>query len=250
MESKFDIQEEFLDNLFPFHFWLDENLKVVRAGDGILKLHPSILNSPFESEFNFKRPGFDISFSFDSISEYVQQVFILESRSTASLIFRGQFSIVNKHLLFVGSPWLQDVSDLDKFGLLVTDFAIHDPITDMLQVLKVHQIALDDMKEQQRALVKKSKEISDLARFPSENPNPVVRIDLDGRIIYANKACDYLLDQWGCEVNDLYPKEYSNIIHEVIRSNRNAENVHAVGNRHYLFQYSPFLEEGIHKYIW
>ncbi len=31
-------------------------------------------------------------------------------------------------------------------------------------------------------------EIADLARFPSENPNPVLRVLPDGTVLYANEA--------------------------------------------------------------
>ena len=41
-----------------------------------------------------------------------------------------------------------------------------------------------------------------LARFPSENPNPVMRIDKDGRILYANSASDELLNWWECQQGD------------------------------------------------
>ncbi len=32
------------------------------------------------------------------------------------------------------------------------------------------------------------RELADLARFPSENPNPVLRVMPDGRVLYANQA--------------------------------------------------------------
>ncbi len=32
------------------------------------------------------------------------------------------------------------------------------------------------------------RELADLARFPSENPNPVLRVMPDGRVLYANEA--------------------------------------------------------------
>ena len=39
-----------------------------------------------------------------------------------------------------------------------------------------------------------------LARFPSDNPNPVVQIDRDCQILYANTASLALLAQWECSV--------------------------------------------------
>lgn len=40
-------------------------------------------------------------------------------------------------------------------------------------------------------------EIADLARFPSENPNPVLRIARDGTVLYSNRPSVRLLDAWG-----------------------------------------------------
>ncbi len=43
-------------------------------------------------------------------------------------------------------------------------------------------------------------EMGRLAKFPNENPNPVLRISSDGMLIYANQASSTLLETWGCSV--------------------------------------------------
>jgi PAS domain S-box-containing protein len=50
---------------------------------------------------------------------------------------------------------------------------------------------------------KAEEEIKDLARFPNENPNPVMRFSRDGELLYANKASDSILKKY-----ELQPKEY------------------------------------------
>ena len=47
-----------------------------------------------------------------------------------------------------------------------------------------------------------------LARFPSENPNPVLRVSCDGRILYVNSPCGPLLELWGVSVDDYLPDEW------------------------------------------
>ena len=44
-------------------------------------------------------------------------------------------------------------------------------------------------------LRKIKKEIEDLAKFPSENPNPVVRVMMDGQVLYANEAARFMLSR-------------------------------------------------------
>ena len=41
--------------------------------------------------------------------------------------------------------------------------------------------------------------IKGLAKFPEENPTPVMRIFKDGKILYNNKASMVLLDSWGSQ---------------------------------------------------
>jgi PAS domain S-box-containing protein len=40
-----------------------------------------------------------------------------------------------------------------------------------------------------------------LAKFPSENPNPVLRISKDNAVLYSNQAAEPILAAWGCEEN-------------------------------------------------
>ncbi len=51
-------------------------------------------------------------------------------------------------------------------------------------------------------------EIVLLAKFPDENPNPVLRLSEEGIITYANKNSHSLLKAWGSSVGGSVPKEY------------------------------------------
>lgn len=57
------------------------------------------------------------------------------------------------------------------------------------EVKSVYGVNLD-ITDQQKAVA----HIQDLARFPSENPNPVIRVSVDGIVLYANGAATPLLD--------------------------------------------------------
>ena len=58
-----------------------------------------------------------------------------------------------------------------------------------------------------------------LAKFPSENPNPVLRIAEDGTVIYANNPAINLLDSWGIALNQRLPDTWRKISSDVLRSN-------------------------------
>jgi PAS domain S-box-containing protein len=59
-------------------------------------------------------------------------------------------------------------------------------------------------------------EIEVLARFPGENPNPVLRVSRDGRVEYANPASSPLLKEWKCKVGGLLPSNWQTLIKEQV----------------------------------
>lgn len=63
---------------------------------------------------------------------------------------------------------------------------------------------------------KAEEEIKNLAKFPSENPYPVLRITKDGTVLYANEAAIPLLNDWGCRVGQSVPKQWRHLIRNTI----------------------------------
>jgi len=47
-----------------------------------------------------------------------------------------------------------------------------------------------------------------LAKFPGENPNPVMRVAEDGTLTYANDACRPLLAHWDCTIGQRLPEQW------------------------------------------
>ncbi|MBD3183348.1 PAS domain S-box protein [Candidatus Poribacteria bacterium] len=66
---------------------------------------------------------------------------------------------------------------------------------------------------------KKTREqINNLAKFPSENPFPVIRINEDGTVIYANQAALPLIKDWGGSLNEKLSEEWQKLISAIIES--------------------------------
>lgn len=82
-----------------------------------------------------------------------------------------------------------------------------------------------------------------LARFPSENPSPVLRLRKDGTLLYANEASSPLLKQWGGKVGDKVPVIWQDLAAEARRkkSQRTAE--YTSGERIFSFIITPIPKE-------
>lgn len=83
----------------------------------------------------------------------------------------------------------------------------------------VFTIYLRDITESEKA----ERQIQSLAKFTSENPSPVVRINNRGVIIYANFASEPLLHYWGCERGQTLPLYWRNLVFEALEDGLNRE---------------------------
>src|SRR5262249_7585288 len=66
-------------------------------------------------------------------------------------------------------------------------------------------------------------QIRSLARFPDENPNPMLRIAADGNILYANEASAPVLRRWDCQAQEIVPEPFRGLIGKVLTSGTVAE---------------------------
>jgi PAS domain S-box-containing protein len=88
--------------------------------------------------------------------------------------------------------------DGTRFPVEVASIVLHDSQGQIRGYISLNR----DISDRKRA----AEEIAKLARFPSENPYPVIRVDREGAILYANPAGRRLLSTWGCTEGDLSPQ--------------------------------------------
>ncbi|MBD3367212.1 MAG: PAS domain S-box protein, partial [Candidatus Eisenbacteria bacterium] len=97
------------------------------------------------------------------------------------------------------------------------------------------QAFVKDITKRKRA----EENVRSIARFPAENPNPVIRVQRDGRILYANEATDWLLDQWGCEVGHYLPPRLRETVMGAYKRERTGRLEANVSDRTYSFVLAP-----------
>ncbi len=85
--------------------------------------------------------------------------------------------------------------------------------------------------------------VQDFARFPNENPNPVLRVRGDGRIVYANSAAGKVLATFGLADAKELPALQISTIRTAIDTCRRHEVEIRAGDRIYLFTLEPVPEE-------
>ena len=96
-----------------------------------------------------------------------------------------------------------------------------------------------DITEQKKA----EEVIRNLARFPSENPNPVLRIALDGNLLYANKAAFHLLKIWELDLGKPVPEILKNPAVEVFESRTTKTVEVPCGEQIYSFSMASSLKD-------
>jgi len=116
--------------------------------------------------------------------------------------FNGMLGQITKNL--------HDIRNQEN-ALAAANRELEEKIQDRTQDLLNVNAALEQ-EIQERKLAEK--EIANLARFPEENPSPVIRAAFDGNVLYANRAGRELLGHWaGSATNlDVLPSPWDSIV--------------------------------------
>jgi PAS domain S-box-containing protein len=83
-----------------------------------------------------------------------------------------------------------------------------------------------------------------LAKFPSENPNAVLRVDQAGTILYANDGSGFLLRSWNRSVGQMLPDDLLRTLSEVRAANRFRDEEIVCGDRVFILTIAPVAGKG------
>jgi GAF domain-containing protein/CheY-like chemotaxis protein len=97
---------------------------------------------------------------------------------------------------------------------------------------------------ERRQLRNAEDEIRGLARFTSENPNPVLRLGSEGRVIYANEASDDVLASWECTIGQQAPAPWPEIVRQALANGDRGMIEVRSGHRIYSFTVTPIADAG------
>ena len=200
MTDQFHFEKPQFNRLFPFYILINNNLTIVDYGHTLQKIFPNKINQLFQVNFTLKRPFEELA-TFDSLKKIAGQQVVLECNHINKIILRGQIEYLSlkNEILFLVSPWFGSIEEVVENNLSLDDFAYHDPLIDMLHILKTQEITGEDLKQvlktltkQKNDLKKANKEIYDIALFPQQSPDPLIRINLNGDVLTRNLAAEVL----------------------------------------------------------
>ncbi|MBL7727184.1 MAG: PAS domain S-box protein [Dinghuibacter sp.] len=196
MAHPFLFNEAQFNRLFPFYLLISRELQIEAVGRSAEKLFGTVKNGSFNDHFAIPRPYTPVN-TLNDLVQLQNQLVVLEPVNKQGALMRGQFEYLDEtgQVLFVGSPWFGSMEQVLDSQLVIDDFARHDPLIDLLHVMKSQEIATTDLKQlvntinkQKNELKKASKEGHDLALFTTQNPDPIIRINFEGDVLKNNPA--------------------------------------------------------------
>jgi PAS domain S-box-containing protein len=153
----------------------------------------------------------------------------VDTRWSAAL--RGEPYDIEHRIVVDGQvKWVREKAylELDKSGNLLGGFGITQDITER----KAAEKALQEAHE--RAVW--------LARFPEENPNPVMRVSAEGNAIYCNPAANELAG-WGCAVGQSVSPPVLQLVKRAMAEEKEVEGELELGGEHFAISVMPFPAE-------
>jgi PAS domain S-box-containing protein len=138
-----------------------------------------------------------------------------------------------EHRIVVGNTvkWVRERAELefDKAGSLLGGFGTVQDITKAKEAeQKIREI-------HERAVW--------LARFPDENPNPVLRASADGSVLYCNSASREK-HGWTCRVGQTLSDPLPPLLKQALTEGKEIQRDLELGGKFYSVTVSPFPEEG------
>lgn len=131
-------------------------------------------------------------------------------------------------IYILAAPIINSKFALKSYNVNVNDFPLHDTIAEYLFLEQTSRKSLEESRIITQNIIAKNKEIvriqkenEALSKFPEQNPNPILRFDLDLNLVYSNAASeDYFLSDFQIINGYLGESTLRSRLNEIITSNR------------------------------
>ena len=141
--TKWPVNPGLFQSCFPFHIIFDKDLVIKYMGISFMRIFPKAVTSgaKLSEYFVLNRPA--ISLTYSNICLAIHNIFIISANKSSSksescevVPFRGQMvptsSKEGADILFIGSPRVNSIEDLEHQGLYLSDIPVHDVTRDLI----------------------------------------------------------------------------------------------------------------------
>ena len=216
----------------PFYILLDEKGIIRNFGSKISKICPEIArNQSIANYFQFQVP-FDFDKFVQSTDHQTKRLNFLDSIDKNQ---RLKFSAKKSKEIIILSigPVINSKYSIRNYNLTLNDFSFHDYITEYLflqqttdRSLKESRVVLNSIREKNEELKKAQFNLDLIARFPQENPNPIVRLDYDLKLGYKNPVSEInFLHDFSLENRGLMDYELLDVVKSLIANKKETQSV-------------------------
>uniref|UniRef100_A0A8C6SQN0 guanylate cyclase n=1 Tax=Neogobius melanostomus TaxID=47308 RepID=A0A8C6SQN0_9GOBI len=163
--EKLWIEEKSFCNAFPFHMVFDANLRVRQVGVNIHKFFPALLRDDAAVDQHFTLVHPQVTFTIESIRQFINSQFVLKKPpplrppvpSPGQMVWMDSLGC----MLYLCSPKLRSLRELQESGLHLADLAQHDVTRDLV-LLNQQRLAEMELTNQ---LERKKEELRVLSHY-------------------------------------------------------------------------------------
>ena len=226
MNNQLKLIDQLKETVLPFLLGVEFNGKIISVGKGLSNvLGKDIQNHHIEDFITFVSPN-SFSDCISSTKSENQAIKIQLKEKTIALKGNAHIYKNESIVLFVFIPIFNDLNSLTNSGINLADIPDHSLISEYIFLVQNHNAEkeknfslLEDVKQKNNKLNQHIEELKKMARFPDENPNPVVRISDEGIVEFANESSEkQLLSVLGLRVGDTVPDSFNLLLNQAYSS--------------------------------
>jgi len=76
------------------------------------------------------------------------------------------------------------------------------------------------LEREKASVMQKAREIEDVAKFPAEDPSPILRVSKRGVVLYGNEAAEEVLEHWQVKAGDRLPEKWIELTREILKQSK------------------------------
>lgn len=176
----------------PFYMLLEKDGVIRACGSNLFKINSELkIGKSFYDYFNF-----NVQFNFSDFvvsNENVTRRLNFFDSIDQTQRFKFSAKKIDGFIVLASSPVINSKYPIRNYNLSLNDFVFHDYVSEYIflqqttdKSLKEAKSVLDGIREKNEELKNAQRDIDLIARFPHENPNPIIRLDSNFTVSYKN----------------------------------------------------------------